>query len=111
MEKNKKKKILKGLFISLLIVLAASPISILGHEIWHIIFGYFYGEPISLCINFGQRSFASVQVEHPPIRTETLCHISFYNELVAHLVGVGVLFLMMYIFTKKYQELIEGGSK
>lgn len=106
----KKKKILKALFISLLIVLAASPISILGHEIWHIIFGYFYGQPVSLCVNFNQKSFASVQVEHPPMRIETACNISFYNELVAHLIGVGILFLMLYIFTKKYQELIDSSG-
>jgi len=111
MEKNKRKKILKALFITLLLVLAASPLSTLGHEIWHMIFSYFYGgQPISLCIDFNQRSFASVQVETPPMWIETRCYIHFYDELIAHLVGVGVLFLMMYIFTKKYQDLIETGS-
>lgn len=106
MKRESKNKI-KWLFMLLLISLAVSPLGVLGHELWHVFFGYFYGEPISLCVNFNQDSFASVDVVHPIMKIETQCNIGFVNELIAYTIQLAITFLMLYIFTKKYGELFD----
>jgi hypothetical protein len=111
--KEENKKFAKYMLLLILFILAATPISILAHEGWHIAFAKMNnGTNINLCLDLETGMDGSIMyVEHtlPPANytDNQLSKYEVVHESIAYIISCAVVFIMTIVFAKAYYKTVE----
>ena len=88
------------MFIALLIVMAALPFGILGHELFHFGFSKITGQdPVAICLDFREDTIASVVVTNMDKNTVLI------DEVFAYMITIIITFWLSMKIFNKHNEL------